>query len=425
MLNRVGLLSILLPLSLQGQRAEKEAANSVLSYARNLTSALCCPKYEGRGYVNDGCRKAGAFLVDEFKRNGLLPYLGSYEQPFNLNVNTFPNKCRVKFGLQKLTPGVDYLVHPSSAGYKGVLCLKRMTAAEIMSYRMGVGPSKTAIAFVAGKGLSTDSLKMVRSKLEKIAQTECAVVEYTREKLTWSVSKQRFKFPYISYFDSLQPRTDKKIKLNIDNDFLTQYEVRNCFALVPSVKLSDSIIVVSAHYDHLGRMGKKTYFPGANDNASGVAMLMSLARVIKQQPLQNHSVLFIAFAGEEIGLEGSFALVESGILDLKKISMVLNLDILGSGEEGITVVNGSVFPKFYQSLVQLNESIPAVPVVKSRGKAANSDHHPFSEKGVPSLFVYTMGPNKNYHDINDQYENLSFDRFESLHYLFVRFLNRL
>jgi Zn-dependent M28 family amino/carboxypeptidase len=116
--------------------------------------------------------------------------------------------------------------------------------------------------------------------------------------------------------------------------------------------------------------------------------------------------------------------VESGILDLKKISMVLNLDILGSGEEGITVVNGSVFPQFYHRLVQLNESIPAVPVVKPRGKAANSDHYPFSEKGVPSLFVYTMGPNKNYHDIHDRYENLSFDRFESLHYLFVRFLNR-
>ncbi|MEY4216202.1 MAG: hypothetical protein RLZZ68_658 [Bacteroidota bacterium] len=419
----VGLFFLLLPLSFFGQEAEK-AATSVLSYARNFTSTLCSPEYEGRGYVNHGCRKAGALIVDEFKRNGLLPYLGNYDQAFNLNVNTFPNQCKVKFGLRKLKPGRDYLVHPSSAGYKGVLSLKRMSAAEIMNYRMGTAPSKTAIAFVAGKVLSADSVKLVRSKLEKIAQTECAVVEYTREKLTWSVSKQRFKFPYITCFDTLQRRKDSKINVNIDNDFLSRYEVRNCFGWVPSVKPSDSIIVVSAHYDHLGRMGKKTYFPGANDNASGVAMLMSLARAIQQQPLQNHSVLFVAFAGEEIGLEGSFALVESGILDLKKISMVLNLDILGSGEEGITVVNGSVFPQFYHRLVQLNESIPAVPVVKPRGKAANSDHYPFSEKGVPSLFVYTMGPNKNYHDIHDRYENLSFDRFESLHYLFVRFLNR-
>lgn len=137
----VGLFFLLLPLSFFGQEAEK-AANSVLSYARNFTSTLCSPEYEGRGYVNHGCRKAGALIVDEFKRNGLLPYLGNYDQAFNLNVNTFPNQCKVKFGLRKLKPGRDYLVHPSSAGYKGVLSLKRMSAAEIMNYRMGTAPSK-------------------------------------------------------------------------------------------------------------------------------------------------------------------------------------------------------------------------------------------------------------------------------------------
>lgn len=425
MLNRsIGIFFVVVPLYIIGQSNKDNATLSVLSYARSLTSTLCSPSYEGRGYVNHGCRKAGAFIVDEFKSNGLLPFQGSYEQAFNLNANSFPGQCHVKLGCRKMKPGIDYLVHPSSSGFKGGLSLKRMTAAQILNYRFGVAHSKVAIAFAPNKGFSADSLKMVRSKLEKIAQTDCAVVEYTREKLTWSVSQQQFKFPYISCFDTLQRHTDRKIKVNIDNAFLTGYEVRNCFGLVPSVKPSDSLIIVSAHYDHLGRMGKKTYFPGANDNASGVAMLMSLARTIQQQPLQNHAVLFIAFAGEEIGLEGSFAFVESGILDLKKITMVLNLDILGSGEDGITVVNGSVFPQFYQRIVQLNESVPAVPVVKSRGKAANSDHFPFSEKGVPSLFVYTMGPNKHYHDIHDRYEHLSFDRFEELHYLFVRFLNR-
>lgn len=424
MLNRgIGIFFVVVPLYIFGQSNKDDATLSVLSYARSLTSTLCSPTYDGRGYVNHGCRKAGKLIVDEFKSNGLLPFQGSSEQVFNLNVNSFPDKCRVKLGRRKMKPGIDYLVHPSSSGFKGVLSLKSMTATQILNYRFGATHSNVAIAFSANKGFSADSLKMVRSKLEKIAQTDCAVVEVTREKLTWSVSQQQFKFPYISCFDTLQRQSYRKIKVNIDNEFLAGYEVRNCFGFVPSVKPSDSLIIVSAHYDHLGRMGKKAYFPGANDNASGIAMLMSLARTIQQQPLQNHAVLFIAFAGEEIGLEGSFAFVESGRIDLTKISMVLNLDILGSGEEGITVVNGSVFPMFYQRLVELNKSIPAVPVVKSRGKAANSDHYPFSEKGVPSLFVYTMGPNKNYHDIHDTYENLSFDRFESLHYLFLRFLN--
>jgi Zn-dependent M28 family amino/carboxypeptidase len=169
-------------------------------------------------------------------------------------------------------------------------------------------------------------------------------------------------------------------------------------------------------------MGKNTYFPGANDNASGVAMLLSLAKEIQQQPLQNHHVLFIAFAGEEIGLEGSQFFVDQHILGSDQISCVLNLDIMGSGEEGITVVNGAVHKALFQRLLDLNELTQSVPVIKPRGKAANSDHYPFSEAGIPAIFIYTMGPNKNYHDIHDKAAALSFDRFDQLHYLLLRFI---
>jgi Zn-dependent M28 family amino/carboxypeptidase len=169
-------------------------------------------------------------------------------------------------------------------------------------------------------------------------------------------------------------------------------------------------------------MGKQTYFPGANDNASGVAMMLSIAKEIQGQPLPNHNVLFIAFAGEEIGLEGSSFFVNQHILGGDQISLVLNLDIMGSGEEGITVVNGTVYPQLFQRLVELNESTQSVNQIKPRGKAANSDHYPFSEAGIPAVFIYTMGPNKNYHDIHDKAEALSFDRFDQLHYLLVRFL---
>jgi len=408
-----------------GQEFKPPSPSSVLQYGRNIALILCSPEFDGRGYVNDGCSKAAKFIQEEFQRLGLSPFNGKRAQPFYLNVNTFPNKCIVRTKGKRIEPGIDYLVHPSSGDYRGILSLKKMSAAEIMQYRFGDSrSSKEAIAFVAEQELSKDSLRMVRVKLEKIAQTDCAVIEFTREKLTWSISDQAFNFPYLQWRDTVQQKFPKRIRCTLDAELKNQIEVANCLGFIPSINPSDSLIVISAHYDHLGRMGKKTYFPGANDNASGVAMLLSLAREIMQKPLQHHSLLFVAFAGEEIGLKGSFNLVESGLLDLDKISLVLNLDILGSGEEGITVVNGSVFPEHYRRLVQLNESIPAVPLIKARGKAANSDHYPFSEKGVPALFIYTMGPNKHYHDVFDRYENLSFDRFEALHYLFLRFLNR-
>lgn len=397
---------------------------STIHYARSIVQQLCSPAFDGRGYVDSGCVRAGLFVREEFQKLGLLPINNTFEQPFLVDVNTFPGRCRVKFGNTKKTPGIDFLVHPSSSSFRGKLRLKKMTAKEIIAYSFQNSTPKHAIAFYPPQGLSRDTLILVRKKLEKLAKTVVPVMEFTREKLTWSVSNESFKYPYLQCYDTVFQKIPKKVTLSLDAEFLKNYQVKNYFGRVASKTPSDSLIIVCAHYDHLGRMGDGTYFPGGNDNASGVAMILSLAREIQSHPLPRHNVLFIAFAGEEIGLEGSQAFVNTNTVDLRKVSMVLNLDILGSGEEGITVVNGSIFPRLYNELVALNTSIPAVPVIKSRGKAANSDHFPFSEKGVPALFIYTMGPNKNYHDVHDTYAQLSFDRFEALHNLFVRFLNR-
>jgi len=254
------------------------------------------------------------------------------------------------------------------------------------------------------------------------ARDATEVAEITQDKLTWSVSSEQFKFPYIQVFDTKRESLPEKIKLNIDAIYRKDMEVSNIIGFVESKQPSDSFIIVSAHYDHLGRMGKNTYFPGANDNASGVAMMLSLAKEIQQHPLPKHNVLFVAFAGEEIGLEGSQFFVNQHILGNDQITLVLNLDIMGSGEEGITVVNGAIHKLIFQRLVDLNKSTASVDVIKPRGKAANSDHYPFSELGIPALFIYTMGPNKNYHDIHDTSDALTFDRFDQLHYLLLRFL---
>jgi Zn-dependent M28 family amino/carboxypeptidase len=104
---------------------------------------------------------------------------------------------------------------------------------------------------------------------------------------------------------------------------------------------------------------------------------------------------------------------------------MLNLDIMGSGEEGITVVNSTLFKKEFNSLLKLNNKMTAVPLVKPRGPAANSDHFYFTEAGVPAFFIYTMGPNKHYHDVFDTYEELSFKAFEPLSLLLEQFVRKL
>ena len=93
----------------------------------------------------------------------------------------------------------------------------------------------------------------------------------------------------------------------------------------------------------------------------------------------------MAFAGEEAGLIGSHFMSENPVLDLENIAFVLNLDIMGSGEEGITVVNGRVHKKAYNKLLRLNKKKRYLSSIQARGEAANSDHYWFSQKGVPAF----------------------------------------
>ena len=149
-----------------------------------------------------------------------------------------------------------------------------------------------------------------------------------------------------------------------------------------------------------------------------------MAKYFKENP-SDYNILFIAFAGEEAGLLGSKYFVENPVLKLKKIKFLVNLDIMGSGEDGVTVVNATLFEKEFALLQQINTEKSLLKVVKKRGPAANSDHYWFTLQGVPAFFVYTMGPNKNYHDVFDIYGNLSFKEYEDITTLLIEFVKEL
>jgi Zn-dependent M28 family amino/carboxypeptidase len=171
-------------------------------------------------------------------------------------------------------------------------------------------------------------------------------------------------------------------------------------------------------------MGKETFFPGANDNASGVALMLELARYYALHP-QPYSIAFIAFAGEEAGLVGSKYFTENPLVPLSSIRFLLNTDLAGTGTEGITVVNATEFPKEFAWMNEVNEKEKLLVKINPRGKAANSDHYFFMEKEVPSFFFYTLGGITAYHDINDRAETLPLSEFDDLFRLIVLFNNKL
>jgi Zn-dependent M28 family amino/carboxypeptidase len=169
-------------------------------------------------------------------------------------------------------------------------------------------------------------------------------------------------------------------------------------------------------------MGKTVYFPGANDNASGVAMLLSLARYYSQPGNKpNCSIVFMAFSGEEVGLLGSHYYVEHPLFPMTRIKFLTNMDILGTGNEGITVVNATVYDSAFKKLQEINTAGNYLPALKPRGKAAISDHHFFTEKNIPSFYIYTLGGIKAYHDTCDRRETLPLTEFEDLFSLLREF----
>ncbi|PWH85228.1 M28 family metallopeptidase [Brumimicrobium oceani] len=402
--------------------------------ARRVTEVLCSDSLYGRGYVNNGVNKAANFLQDEFRNAGLQPFLknDSYLQPFSLDVNTFPGVIEVKAGNEILTPGIDYLVDPSSGSFDGELNLVELDT-SVLSQTQLLAPFAEQVRRGEKNGFYIDLTGMSPKRSYYAVHqfnslTELAAVVYsTDQKFTWSVGRTQMKNPVLHIKSGkIEAKTEFKVK--IEAEFIKNFESKNVVGYLPAKKKSKKAetIVFTAHYDHLGGMGTspKTYFPGANDNASGTAMLVSMADYFIENP-SKYNIVFIAFAGEEAGLVGSKYFVENKSMDFSKIKFLLNLDIMGSGEEGITAVNGRIHEKEFAKFKAINDEKNYLSQVKSRGETANSDHYHFHLNGVPSFFIYTMGPNKNYHDVHDTYEELSFSAYDNIVKLLVEFVEKL
>ena len=220
------------------------------------------------------------------------------------------------------------------------------------------------------------------------------------------------------------PANLNTIELNIESKVLTKYINKNICAFIPGTTINDTVMVFSAHYDHLGGMGKATFFPGANDNASGVSVVLNLVKYYQKNP-PKYKTVFIFFAGEEAGLLGSHYFVQSKVLDLSKIKFLINLDLLGTGDDGIMVVNGYTFEKQFKLLESINTEKNLVKEIKKRGKASNSDHYWFSEAGVPCFFIYTLGGTTSYHDIYDVANKLPLTDYVDVFKLITEFAGKL
>jgi aminopeptidase YwaD len=372
--------------------------NITLGFTQNLNQAksdiafLTSKKCFGRGYTKSGLKNARNYLIKRIQFIGLKGLAEKkYLQTLTTDVNVFPGDVSVKIDGEKLSPGRDFIISEESKSTKGTFLLEQIDS----------------VNWIGKSNQNTDKLYL---KAEN--------------KLTWSVSTNQADYTLIKFLKSYKIGQAKSVTVDIDASIKKGFGMDNILAYVPGISKADSFIVFTAHYDHLGGMGKKTFFPGANDNASGVSMLLQLAEYYNKHP-SNYSIAFMFFCGEEAGLLGSKYYSTHPAFPLEKIKFLINLDLLGTGEEGVTVVNATEFPTQFNSLKKINSENNFLPLIKPRGKAANSDHYWFTERGVPGFFIYTLGGIKAYHDIFDVAETLPLTKFDSLFKLFIQFQKAL
>jgi aminopeptidase YwaD len=388
-------------------------------YARRVINTLTSDRYHGRGYVKNGDGKAADFIAAEYKRLNLQSFGKNYFQQFSFDVNTFPGKMQVKVDGKILKPGRDYIVYPSSSSSHWKYRLSNSySLSTIMTDKTG-----NPCVMISNSDFNASREEYI-DWLEK--NTQGAVVLVEENKLTWSVGRSQVNIPVIIVLKKSLPDNAGMISMKIKSVFKEQHETQNVIGYIKGKSNPDSFIVFTAHYDHLGRMGKKAIFPGANDNASGVSMLLNLAsHYSKKENQPSCSMMFIAFAGEEAGLVGSKFYTENPLFDLAKIKFLINLDLLGTGDDGMTVVNATEFKSQFSLLKSINDEQHYLPMIGERGKARNSDHYYFSEKGVPAFFMYTLGGIKAYHDIDDIAATLPLTRYKEVFRLIRDFADKL
>ena len=178
-------------------------------------------------------------------------------------------------------------------------------------------------------------------------------------------------------------------------------------------------VVLGAHFDHLGygedgnsmlRTGEKLIHNGADDNASGTAALIELARILKSGKAKNSNYLFIAFSGEELGLYGSKYFTDNPTIDLSSVNYMINMDMIGrlnDSTKALAVGGFGTSPQ-WASVINVNEKkLPFAIKIDSSGSGP-SDHTSFYRKDIPVLFFFT-GQHRDYHRPSDDADRINYE----------------
>ena len=433
----------------------------------NDIKALTTPSMEGRGDGTQGLTRAAQLIEHRFKSLGLEPAgTNSYRQPFTLVTgarlkgdNQFQMDERELELNQEFVPFsfsgsgavsapvvfVGYGASASELGYddydgidvkdKIVLVLRYeptgfaakngnngMTqhaqliskainarnhgakAVVLINGKLGAGEEDLLTRFGSVSGPVDSGIILVQVKnaiAEKWFQAAGKSLAEIQEQINSSSKPASFAFSDTVHLS---------LKINIES---TRATVNNVLAYLPGQ--TDEYVIVGAHYDHLGRGNFDSLapsqigqlHPGADDNASGTAGVLELARQFAPMKGKLHrGILFASFAGEELGLLGSAEWVKEPTRPLDKAVAMVNMDMIGRIKDDKIYIGGVGTGSTFQTVLEKAQGNSGFKIEYSPGGYSSSDHMSFVTRKVPALFFFS-GLHSDYHKPSDTWEKIN------------------
>ncbi len=446
------LISVLLPIVCFAQKSKNKTDIQITDNLKTHIQYLAADKLEGRRTGTNGEKLAMEYISSQFKTIGLLPK-GSenFYQPFEVNEGKKINdSTRLSINNNELTLMKDFFPFPFSASQKmealPSIAVQESDMPWFYDLKETLEENKTNPHF--------DLMDYIRNNVKKAkSKGASAVILYNtssiEDKLTFE-SKDRteqLSIPVLYVTRNAAQQYFKDISATLSVSFITSIGEKkrtghNVIGYIDNG--AAQTIILGAHFDHLGygedgnsrnTIHAPAIHNGADDNASGSAALIELARKLKLSKATNNNYLFIAFSGEELGLYGSKYFTEHPTVDLETVNYMINMDMVGRLSDSTKVITiggygtspewpSVIGAEYYNVTKRTKKTQPALIIKIDSSGTGPSDHTSFYRKDIPVLFYFT-GLHTDYHKPTDDAEKINYDGEQKILYHILNLIESL
>lgn len=405
----------------------KKADRHIVESLKTNVHYLADDKLEGRRAGTEGEKQAASYISEQFKITGIAPKgdNGLYLQPFDIQDGKKVNAGTLFIvNGKELKTAVDYFPFPFSPNAS----IAETPVAISLSERGAPWFKDIEAVVEENKDNPHFDMDGYIKKEAKIASDKgaTALIVYNSGTIDDAISferKDKSELTAIPVVYLAKSGKDKYLK-----DASAIYDVRLKVDIGKSIRTGHNVvgyidngaqttIIIGAHYDHLGygedgnglssTKGKQVY-NGADDNASGTAALIEIAKLLKKSKAKNNNYILVAFSGEELGLFGSKYFADHPAVNISSVNYMINMDMVGrmnDSSKTITIGGFGTSPTWSEA-VYAQKKIPFSIKIDSSG-VGPSDHTSFYRKDIPVLFFFT-GLHPDYHKHSDDADKINY-----------------